>query len=156
MGAKQNLELIDQGLVSGHTVQSSFRFVAEAFLAVHDVERAERFAEGLRAHPNATGRLREAYLEVSVGEVMLGLGRPEQGERPFARAITLAEAVGARSTLAVAALGAAQVAAARGDARTSTRQLERAVGIAREMGLGHLLARAARLAAGGEEAAGRI
>ncbi len=154
--SERYLELIDQGLVSGHTVQSSFRFVAEAFLAVHDVERAERFAEGLRAHPNATGRLREAYLEVSVGEVMLGLGRPEQAERPFARAITLAEAIGARSTLAVAALGAAQVAAARGDARTSTRQLERAVGIAREMGLGHLLARAARLAAGGEEAAGRI
>ena len=81
-----------------------------------------------------------------VGAAKARAGRPRR----------FAEAVGARSTLAVAALGAAQVAAARGDARTSTRQLERAVGIAREMGLGHLLARAARLAAGGEEAAGRI
>jgi len=88
--------------------------------------------------------------------VMLGLGRPEEAERPFARALALAETIGARSTLAEAALGAAQVAAARGDAQTSTRHLERALAIAREMRLGHYLARAARLGAGGEEAAGQV
>ena len=150
------LELIEQGLASGRTVQANFRFVADAFLALGDAERAERFVEALRARPNASGRLREAYLETAVGEVMLGLGRPEEAERPFARALALAETIGARSTLAEAALGAAQVAAARGDAQTSARQLERALAIAREMRLGHYLARAARLGAGGEEAAGQV
>ena len=137
-------------------MQANFRFVAEALLALGDVERAERFMEELRARPNSGGRLREAHLETAVGEVMLGLGRPEEAERPFARALALGEAIGARSTLAAAALGAARVAAARGDAQTSARQLARAVTIAREMRLGHYLARAARLGAGGEEAAGQV
>ena len=149
------LELIEQGLASGRTVQANFRFVADAYLGLGDAERAERFVQALRARPNSSGRLREAYLETAVGEVMLGLGRPEEAERPFTRALALAETIGARSTLAEAALGAAQVAAARGDAQTSARQLERALAIAREMRLGHYLARAARLGAGGEEAAGQ-
>src|SRR5437016_5081522 len=97
------LELIEQGLASGRTVQANFRFVADAFLALGDAERAERFVEALRARPNSSGRLREAYLETAVGEVMLGLGRPEEAERPFARALALAETIGARSTLAAAA-----------------------------------------------------
>src|SRR5207247_5190408 len=130
------LELIEQGLASGRTVQANFRFVADAFLAQGDAERAERFVEALRAYPNSSGRLREAYLETAVGEVMLGLGRPAEAERPFARALALAEAIGARSTLAAAALGAARAAAARGDAQTSARQLERALAPAREMRLG--------------------
>ena len=136
-------------------MQANFRFVADAYLGLGDAERAERFVQALRARPNSSGRLREAYLETAVGEVMLGLGRPEEAERPFTRALALAETIGARSTLAEAALGAAQVAAARGDAQTSARQLERALAIAREMRLGHYLARAARLGAGGEEAAGQ-
>src|SRR5207247_6245468 len=92
------LELIEQGLASGRTVQANFRFVAEALLALCEVERAERFVEALRARPNSSGRLREAYLEPAVGEVMPGLGRPEEAERPFARALALAETIGARST----------------------------------------------------------
>src|SRR5204862_268218 len=68
------LELIEQGLASGRTVQANFRFVADALLALCEVERAERFMEELRARPNSSGRLREAYLETAVGEVMLGLG----------------------------------------------------------------------------------
>src|SRR5207245_9048245 len=88
--------------------------------------------------------------------VMHGQERTKEAKRPFARALALAETIGARSTLAEAALGAAQVAAARGDAQTSARQLERALAIAREMRLGHYLARAARLGAGGEEAAGQV
>src|SRR5207244_547592 len=88
------LELIEQGLASGRTVQANFRFVADAYLALGDAERAERFVEALRARPNSSGRLREAYLETAVGEVMLGLGRPEEAERPFARALALAETIG--------------------------------------------------------------
>ncbi|HYY05305.1 MAG TPA: AAA family ATPase, partial [Candidatus Limnocylindria bacterium] len=150
------LDLIEQGLASGRTIQANFRFVADALLALGDAERAERFVEALRARPNSTGRLREAYLETAVGQVMLGLGRPAEAERPFARALALAEAIGARSTLAAATLGAARAAAARGDAQTSARLLERAVAIAREMRLGHYLAPAARLGARGEEVAGRV
>src|SRR5207249_753285 len=74
------LELIEQGLASGRTVQANFRFVADAYLGLGDAERAERFVEALRARPNSSGRLREAYLETAVGEVMLGLGRPEEAE----------------------------------------------------------------------------
>ncbi len=154
--AERYVELIEQGLSGGNTIQSNFRFVAEALLAVRDTERAERFMEALRAHTNRSGRLREAYLETTVGEIMLGLGRPEEAERPFARAMTIAEAIGARSVLIAATLGAAEVALARGDQRTSARHRERAFGLARALDLGHYVTRAARLAGDGEEAAGRI
>src|SRR3989442_11715410 len=98
-------ELIEQGLASGRTGQANFRFVAAAFLALGGAQRAERFVEALRARPNPSGRLREAYLETAVGEGMLGLGRPAGAERPFARGLAPPEAGAARPSPAAPALG---------------------------------------------------
>jgi tetratricopeptide (TPR) repeat protein len=155
--AERYLDLIDQAFSAGGTVQSNFRFIADGLVAVGDLDRAAYFAELLRAHPSRTGRLREAYTAAAVGELALRLGRHDEAERAFADAMAVADLIGVRSTVAAAAVGAAEVAAARGDARASARHLERALAIARAMRLGRYLQRAERLLAnrGVELATGR-
>ncbi|HYR96205.1 MAG TPA: adenylate/guanylate cyclase domain-containing protein [Candidatus Binatus sp.] len=143
--ADRYLELIDLSFGAGGTVQSNFRFIADGLLAAGDLERAERLVERLRAHPSRSGRLREAYMAAAVGQLTLRLGRHDEAERAFAEAIAIADLIGARSTLAAATLGAAELAAARGDSRTSARHLERALAISRTMRLGRYLRRAERL-----------
>ncbi len=142
------LEAIERGL-AGESVQTNVRFVGDALLALGDVARAERHLDELR-RLQLGGRLREAYVGTALGELLLRLGRHDEAERAFAGALALAEAISARSTLAAAALGAAEVAAVRGDRLMSVRQRERALAIARELRLGRLLERADRLASGSD------
>ena len=151
--ADRYLGLIDQAVATGSSVQTSFRFIAEGLLAVGDLDRAERFVDTLRGHPLRSGRLRDAFISAAAGELLLHLGRYEEAERSFAHAIALAELIGSRSTLAVATVGAGELAAARGDRRASVRHLERALAIARETRLGRYIPRIERLLAGGVEAA---
>jgi len=146
--ADRYLGLLDQAVSGGGTLQGNFRFVADGLFAIGDLTRAERLAEVLMTHQVRSGRLREAYSAACVGEIMHRLGRYEDAERAFGHAMGLADLIGARSTLAAAALGAADLAAARGNAAASTRYAERARAIAREMRLGRYLARAERLLGG--------
>ncbi len=145
--ADRYLDLIDQAFTAGGTVQSNFRFIADGLLAIGDLGRAEYLAEQLGRHPSRTGRLREAYTAAAVGELMLRLGHHDEAERSFAQAMAVGELIGARSTVAAGAVGAAELAAVRGDARASARHLERALTIARSMRLGRYLRRAEQLLA---------
>ncbi len=149
--AGRYLELLDQALASGSTVQTNLRFIADGLLAVRDLERAERFVEAQQRNPIRSGRLRDAYTAATLGELLLRLGRLEEADAAFTWAIALSELIGARSTLAAASLGAGEVAAARGDHAGSVRHLERALGIARAMRLGRYVPRIERLV--GEPAA---
>jgi class 3 adenylate cyclase/tetratricopeptide (TPR) repeat protein len=135
------LELIDQAIAAGSTVQTTFRFVADGLLAVRDLARAERFVEAQQRNPIRSGRVRDAYIATSLGELLMHLGRLEEAEAAFTWAIALADLVGARSTLAAAATGAGELAAARGDHAASARHLGRALEIARAMRLGRYLPR---------------
>jgi class 3 adenylate cyclase/tetratricopeptide (TPR) repeat protein len=148
------LELLDQALAAGSSVQTNLRFVADGLLAVGDLERAERFVEMQQRNPIRSGRLRDAFIAAVMGDLLQHLGRLEEAERAFAYGIALAELIGARSTLAAATVGAAAVAAARGDRAASDRHLERALGIAREMRLARYVARGERLLAAPAVAAG--
>jgi len=146
------LALIDQSLSGGESMQSNFRFAAEAYLAVGDQARAERYAEQLRATRRG-GRLREAFASASIGEIMLRRGRFAESERAIGHAIAVAEAIGARSVLAAACISGAELAEACNVPSLGTKPLERALPICRELRLTRLLARAERLRAGTAAAA---
>jgi class 3 adenylate cyclase/tetratricopeptide (TPR) repeat protein len=152
--AERYLALLDEGLGTAGTVQHNFRFVADALAAVGDRERAARFAASLHAHPANVGRLRQTYVGVAVGEVMLELDRLDEAHRAFMQAIALAETIGARSGLALALVGAADVAARRGDDVERDRLLSRTLEPARTLRLGRVLARAARISATRDTVAG--
>jgi class 3 adenylate cyclase/tetratricopeptide (TPR) repeat protein len=148
------LSLIEQSLMGGETMQSTFRFAAEAILAVGDYARAERWAEQLRTQ-RLGGRLREAFAAASIGEIMLRRGRWAESERAIGHAIAVAEAIGARSTLAVACITAAELAEACHVPSLGAKPLERALPICRELRLVRYLARAERLGAAGAPTAAR-
>jgi class 3 adenylate cyclase/tetratricopeptide (TPR) repeat protein len=150
--AERYLAAIDRGLEAGESMQRNFRFVGNAFVAIGDTVRAERLLQTLR-RSRGGGRLREAFTATSLGELLMWLHREEEAEQAFVHAITLAEAIGARSTLAAALLGAAELAAARGATDESERRLDRARAIVDEMRLGHYLGRVQALATGSVAAA---
>ena len=148
------VEAIEQGLAAAANMHGNIRFVGEALLACSELERAERFAELLRARPFG-GRLREAVVATSLGDLTSRFGRLDEAERWYTEAVRTGEAIGARSVLAAASLGAAELAAARGEHATAARSAERALGLSRELGLVRYADRAARLTTGAAAVAGR-
>ena len=148
------VDAMDQGLASAAHMHVNMRFVGEALLACNELERAERFAELLRARPFG-GRLREALVGIALGELMSRFGRLDEAERWYTEAIATGEAIGARSSIAAASLGAAELAAARGEHATAARSAERALGLSRELGLVRYADRAARLTTGDAAVGGR-
>ena len=139
------LDLLEQGIAVGTTVQMHVRFLADGLRVVDDPDRIARLAGQLAACP-AGGRLRELLAATALGELWARVGRLAEAERRFARAMALAEAIGHRSGLAAAALGAADVALRRGDGAAAERLRVRALALARALRLGRFLARAERLA----------
>ena len=152
--AERYLALIEQSLTGGETLQSNSRFAGEAFLAVGEPARAERYAESLRATRRG-GRLREAYAAASIGEIMLRRGRFAESERAIGHAISVAKAIGARSVLAAACITGAELAEAVHVPSLGTEPLERAIPICRELRLERYLARAEKLRAGSGPTAAR-
>ncbi len=148
VAAAHYLELIEQGVAVAAGSQLNIRFVGDALLAVGDQGRLEWYVQQLRGA--AGGRLREALVATSMGEVLARLGRHDEAERRYREAIGLAEAIGARSTLGVAALGAAELAALRGERAASERYLAWAITACRELRLGRYEPRIAQLQAASE------
>jgi class 3 adenylate cyclase/tetratricopeptide (TPR) repeat protein len=143
-------ERIEIGLRAGGLMQVSTRFVGEALLTAGDLSLADRLTALLVDRTG--GRFRQALVLVSRGDVLARLGRLEEARRCYAEAIAIAEAIGSRSTLAVAWLGQAELAAAQGLEPVG---LERAAALCAELGLRHYQPRLDRLrAAGGDAAAG--
>ena len=149
------VDLINPRLAPEGDSALSTEAVTDALLLVGELHSAEQFAR--LAHDRASGRLREMLSTVTLANVLLHLGPlhwPEAA-RHFEEAIAVSESLGARTTLALARLGAAELAAARGDRDTCLRQLEHALSICRDLGLGRYQARAERLLAGLEAVAER-
>src|SRR5262249_59800422 len=84
------------------------------------------------------------------GDVVGGLGGIGGARRCYAEAIAIAEEIGSRSTLAVAWLGQAELAAAQGLEPVG---LERAAALCAELGLRHYQPRLDRLRAAGRASA---
>jgi len=142
---------IETGLRAGGLMQLSTRFVGEALLAAGDLATADRLTALLVERTG--GRFRQALVLVSRGDVLARLGRAEEARRCYAEAITIAEVIGSRSTLAIAWLGHAELAASQGLEPVG---LERAAALCAELDLRHYRPRLERLrgAGGGTAAAG--
>ncbi len=138
------LDAIERGQAAGDSIQTNVRFVGDALLALGDLERVERQAHWLRRNRSG-GRLREAYLATALGDLSARLDQHDEAQRAYAHAIALAETIGARSTMAAAVLGSAELAAARGEDPASAPALEGALAAFRALRLGRYLARAGRL-----------
>jgi hypothetical protein len=134
------LERIETGLRAGGTMQLNTRFVGEALLEAGEVERADKLTAELAARTG--GRLRQAMVLAARGDVLARLNRLNDAAERYAEAIALAEAIGARSTLAAALLGAAEVSLAQGRGRAGA---ERAAALCAELGMRHYAPRLARL-----------
>jgi class 3 adenylate cyclase/tetratricopeptide (TPR) repeat protein len=121
--------------------------VVEALLALGDLKGAERCAR--LAHSHAAGRLREMLSALALGDVLLRLGPPhwDEAERAYSQAIGVAETLGARSPLAIARLGAGELALRRGDRAASARHLHQALTLCRDLGLDRYRPRAEHLLA---------
>lgn len=143
----RDAEIIEEGLSFGGNLLLYVGLITETFLALGDLERAERFAR--LAHARAAGRLREMLTAVALGDVMLRLGpsRWEEAQHWYEKGIDLAEVLGVRAALAQALLGAGELAAARGDRDTGVRHLQHALALFRDLELGRYQARAERLLA---------
>ena len=145
--AARYVDLIDEVLASGGTLPLSGRIVVEAFLAIGDLKRARRIAD--LAYGRGGGRLREAIIAGTLGDVMLRLGAAHwsDAERWYAQALASAQTLGARSTEVAALLGTAELAVARGDREAAVRQLHPALAICRDLGFDRAQARGERLLA---------
>ncbi|MEE9281164.1 MAG: adenylate/guanylate cyclase domain-containing protein [Myxococcota bacterium] len=119
--------------------------VVEALLAAGEVDRARRVAEATALR--AGGRLREARSSLSLGLVSLALGPSHWGdaEEHFLGAADGARSIGARSVYAHALLGAAELAARRGEPGALRTSAEEAAAIYRELGMGRYEAKARAL-----------
>src|SRR5262249_56576581 len=98
------------------------------------------------------GRCGQALVLVARGAVLARLGRIEEAHRCYAEAIAIGEKIGSRSTLAVAWLGQAELAAAQGLEPVG---LERAAALCAALGLRHYRPRLDRLRAAGRGAPAR-
>jgi class 3 adenylate cyclase len=145
VNATRYLDLIGLDTTPEGEVGLSSHLVVDALLTAGEFKRAERCARS--AYDQASGRLREMLAAAGMGDVLVRHG-PEQwaeAARCYTIAITLAEALEARSVLAAARLGAAEVARARGDTSAAARQLDQVLTICAELGLKRYLRRAERL-----------
>ncbi len=141
------LDQIEQRFTALGDLALKIHVAVDAYLAVGEVKRARRLAEQAFAH--AGGRLREAISATALGDVMRRLG-PEhwdEAQQWYDRALTTARAIGSRSTRALATLGAAELAAARGDHALAVAHADTARTLLRDLGAARYEARAERLLA---------
>jgi len=150
------VDAIEEGLAQGGNLPLNGRLVLEALLAVGEVTRAKRIAD--IANGRGGGRLREATITSSLGDIMFRLGPAHwiEAERWYTHALGVAQAISSRSTEVAALLGLAELAIARGDRETARRQIALALGHCRALGLCRSQRRAERLAADAAEDAKQL
>jgi class 3 adenylate cyclase/tetratricopeptide (TPR) repeat protein len=147
------VELIEMGRVNPADLGLKSHLVAEALLALGEVRRAEEVAT--LAYAYAGGRLRELWATLALGQVkgQLGLAARKEAEEWSRRALTIAGEIGSRWGVAAASIAVAELAVARGDREESERLCERALGLAREIGVFRLVEQAERVMEKAGEAA---
>jgi class 3 adenylate cyclase len=136
------VDCIEKGLAAAGLVQLNVRFVVEALLGIGDVDRAAQQAEEL--YGVVGGRLRQALVGISMGDVMQRRGRLDRAHEAYAGARATALEVGARSVLVGAIMGLAEVAIARGEAPDMA-DVTRAQRLVADLRLGRYADRLARV-----------
>ncbi len=145
ISTQRMVAIMEKSQVSGADVALNSPICVEALLAVGLIAQAEEWAT--MSEVSGGGALQRMHTALAVAEVACAGGRDglSEAHRAFERAIELAEAANVRSVIAQARLGLANIAFQSGNTRGGIDQRNRAVAIARELGLEHLVRRAARL-----------
>jgi class 3 adenylate cyclase/tetratricopeptide (TPR) repeat protein len=135
-------DVIEEGIHTGGNLLLSIGVAVESFLAIGDHKRAERMAR--KAYDLAAGRLREMLCAVALGDVSQHLGPAHYAEAAswYERALSLARALGSRSGLALASLGAADLALGQGNTVGSAPYRDSARELFRDLGMRRYLRRA--------------
>jgi class 3 adenylate cyclase len=146
--------LIEQGIESGGSFFMSIQLVAETLVAIGEIDRARRHVEAARER--AGGRLVQALCEVAQGDVLSRLERERWDEAGahYERALALGQALDARPVQALARLGAARLAAARGEQARAAAEAREALAICRDLDLRRYIARAEKMLAAGSRPGG--
>lgn len=141
------VELVEHGVTLSGNLLYSIGIAIEALISLGDLTRAEYLAQ--KAHDHSAGRLRELLTMIPLADVRSRLGPAhwQRAQQLNEQAIALAEAMQSRSLLAVALLGAGELAEARGDRTASHTYARRAHEICVDLGMAHYLPRAERLLA---------
>ncbi|MFQ5458216.1 MAG: AAA family ATPase, partial [Myxococcota bacterium] len=128
------LEPLEEGMSGGTNILLSIQLIVEGLLAVGRIDKAREYAEV--AAERAGGRLRESYAAIAMADVQRATGeeRWEDAEANYARALALCAEIGSRSGTAIAKLGAARLAQARGDRERSASLAREAIETSREVG----------------------
>lgn len=134
------LDQIEEGVSSVAGVQQNLRFVVDAFLAVGDVERAERVAQTVRQR--AGGRFRQAYSAKALGDVAVQRGASmwSRAAPCYEEAVRLSRKIGARSLLAVTLLSQARLLGLQEQPQAALGVLDEAMHIFRTLGMQWYLA----------------
>jgi hypothetical protein len=130
-------ETIAQGISNGGNTLLTIHLLVETLLELGDVGWAEKLAR--IAEERAAGRLRVLFAALALGAVATGRGAAQwsEAERSFARALAIADAIGARSARALALIGRGRLAFTRNllsEARadwTAARDISAALGMTR-------------------------
>jgi tetratricopeptide (TPR) repeat protein len=133
-------DAVEEGLRGGGNALLVVRVAVEGLLRIGDHDRALRWAE--IAHERAAGRLKEAIAMAARGDVWQHVGRQREAEQAYQQALTLAQTIGAHSTVASVLIGLGELAMARGDLAGGQAYLKRATDLCRAHGFGHYLLRA--------------
>src|SRR5262249_17480524 len=122
----RDIDVLERGIAAGGNLLLNIGVITDTFMALGDLERAERLAR--LAQERAAGRFRQTLSRGALGDVLLRLGpsRWDEAQRCYDHAIDLAETLGSRSTCAAVHLGIAELAARRGDHSTCARELRHA------------------------------
>ncbi|MBI4515334.1 MAG: AAA family ATPase [Deltaproteobacteria bacterium] len=141
------LDLIEQRLTALGDLALKSHLAIDAYLASGELKRARHLAES--AYTHSGGQLRLALCATALGEVMRCLGPAywQEAARWYDEAIRLAQAIGTRSTLALASIGAGELAREQGDHATAARHGQQALALCREVGLVRYRQRAEQLLA---------
>ncbi len=129
------LRQIENNLTGQVGIQQSLRFATEAFLAAGHLTRAERVAQSVRRR--AGGRLRQAQSASDLAHVALRQGEPawKRAEYFFDEAVRVARDIDARTTLAAALAGHAQLLRDQGRKREANASFHEAARIAENVGM---------------------
>jgi len=113
--ASRYLDLLEDSLRAPPNIQQNPSLAVPAFVAAGQLGRAQRLMGLLRRRSG--GRLGRAHVELAQGELSwhMGLSCWRQADQHFSRALELAEAIRSARIAALARLGKARIALARGE-----------------------------------------
>jgi len=145
--ASRYVGLVDHAVGAGNHLLLDARVVVDGFLAVGELNRAQKAAE--LAHSRAGGRLREALTASALGDVFRARGPADfdAAEQWYGRALEVAEPIGARSAIVAAVLGLGALELARGAPGAAAGRLGETLAICRSLGLVRDATRAEQLLA---------